>query len=332
MKKKFLFISFIALFMLILAACGEKKAVEEESSTDTSKEEEVTQTKEESTNENGTRTIEYLGESYEVPEKVERIVVTGAMEAMEDMVVLDVHPVGAIAIGGKFPELYASVTDKAESIGEKIKPNFEKILELNPDVILGSTKFPEEVQSKLEKIAPTILVSHISTNWESNLNLLAELTGKQADAEKILSTYKADIEAAKSTLTEKLQDQKVAAIRIRGGQAYVYPKEVFLNAVLYGELGLAVPNEVAKAKSQEAISVEQLADMNPDYLFVQFSTDENADAPNALEDFKKNPIIQNITAFKNDRVFVNVLDPLMEGGPAYSRIKFLEAIQQNLVK
>lgn len=324
MKKKFLFISFIALFMLILAACGEKKAVEEESSTDTPKEE--------STNENGTRTIEYLGESYEVPEKVERIVVTGAMDAMEDMVVLDVHPVGAIAIGGKFPELYASVTDKAESIGEKIKPNFEKILELNPDVILGSTKFPEEVQSKLEKIAPTILVSHISTNWESNLNLLAELTGKQADAEKILSTYKADIEAAKSTLTEKLQDQKVAAIRIRGGQAYVYPKEVFLNAVLYGELGLAVPNEVAKAKSQEAISVEQLADMNPDYLFVQFSTDENADAPNALEDFKKNPIIQNITAFKNDRVFVNVLDPLMEGGPAYSRIKFLEAIRQNLVK
>ncbi|WP_342556924.1 ABC transporter substrate-binding protein [Lysinibacillus sp. FSL P4-0201] len=332
MKKKFLFISFIALFMLILAACGEKKAVEEESSTDTPKEEEVTQTKEESTNENGTRTIEYLGESYEVPEKVERIVVTGAMEAMEDMVVLDVHPVGAIAIGGKFPEIYASVTDKAESIGEKIKPNFEKILELNPDVILGSTKFPEEVQSKLEKIAPTILVSHISTNWESNLNLLAELTGKQADAEKILSTYKADIEAAKSTLTEKLQDQKVAAIRIRGGQAYVYPKEVFLNAVLYGELGLAVPNEVAKAKSQEAISVEQLADMNPDYLFVQFSTDENADAPNALEDFKKNPIIQNITAFKNDQVFVNVIDPLMEGGPAYSRIKFLEAIQQNLVK
>lgn len=321
MKKKFLFISVIALFMLILAACGEKKAAEEETSTDTPKEE-ATQTKDKSTNEDGTRTIEYLGESYEVPEKVERIVVTGAMEAMEDMVVLDVHPVGAIAIGGKFPELYASVTDKAESIGEKIKPNFEKILELDPDVILGSTKFPEEVQSKLEKIAPTILVSHISTNWESNLNLLAELTGKQADAEKILSTYKADIEAAKTTLTEKLQDKKVAAVRIRGGQAYVYPKEVFLNAVLYGELGLAVPDEVAKAKAQEAISVEQLADMNPDYLFVQFSTDENADAPNALEDFKNNPIIQNINAFKNDQVFVNVLDPLMEGGPAYSRIKF----------
>ncbi|KOY82128.1 ABC transporter substrate-binding protein [Lysinibacillus macroides] len=331
MKKKFFFISLIALFTLILAACGEKKEAEENSSADTTSEE-AAPTKDTSKEDNGTRTIQYLGESYEVPEKVERIVVTGAMEAMEDMVVLDVHPVGAIAVGGEFPELYASVTDEAESIGEKIKPNFEKILELKPDVILGSTKFPEEVKSKLEKIAPTILVSHISTNWEANLNLLAELSGKQAEAEKVLTTYKSDIEAAKSTLTEKLQGETVAAIRIRGGQAYVYPKEVFFNAVLYEELGLEVPDAIAKAKAQEAISVEQLAEMNPDYLFVQFSADENADAPNAVEDLKKNPIIQNINAFKNDQVFVNIVDPLMEGGPAYSRIEFLKGVQQNLTK
>lgn len=332
MKRNFLLIGFITLFMLVLAACGGEKEGEQDTSIDKDESGETAQTKQERTKENGTRTIEYLGESYTVPQKVERIVVTGAMEAMEDMVVLDVHPVGAIAVGGKFPELYASVTDKAESIGEKIKPNFEKIVELAPDVILGSTKFPEEVHGKLKKIAPTILVSHISTDWEDNLNLLAELTGKQADAEKILSTYKADIEAAKATLIEKLKGQKVAAIRMRGGQAYVYPKEVFFNPVLYGELGLEVPDEVSKAKSQEAISVEQLADMNPDYVFIQFSADENADAPNALEDFKKNPIVQNITAFKNDQVFVNVVDPLMEGGPAYSRIKFLESVQQYLLK
>ncbi|MGE7999927.1 hypothetical protein ACQKOF_14845 [Lysinibacillus sp. NPDC093190] len=54
------------------------------------------------------------------------------------------------------------------------------------------------------------------------------------------------IEAAKSTLIENLKGQKLAAIRIRGGQPYVYPKEVFLNPVLYGELGLEVPNEVSK--------------------------------------------------------------------------------------
>lgn len=62
--------------------------------------------------------------------------------------------------------------------------------------------------------------------------------------------------------------------------------------------------------------------MNLDYLFIQFSADENSDSPNALEDFKKNSIVQNINTFKNNQVFVNVVDPLMEGGPAYSRSKF----------
>lgn len=61
--------------------------------------------------------------------------------------------------------------------------------------------------------------------------------------------------------------------------------------------------------------------MNPNYLFVQFSTSENQEAKMEFEDLKKNPVIQSINAFKQDHVSVYVVDPLMEGGPAYSRIK-----------
>lgn len=328
MNKKLLLVGLMALFMIVLAACGgEQKS--EQSSADTNGEE-AKQENEKSKEQEGTRTIEYLGETYTVPENVERFVVTGAMEAMEDAVVLDAHPTGAISVSGEFPEVYASVTEQAESIGEKKQPNFEKILELKPDVILGTTKFPEEVQEKLEKIAPTILVSHISTDWEANLKLLAELTGKQEKAEEVLAQYQSDIDEAKASISENLQDKKVAAIRIRAGQIYIYPKDVFLNPVLYNELGLEVPEEVAKAKSQESISVEQLAEMNPDYLFIQFSNNENQEAQSALEDLKAKPIVKNIHAFKNDQVFVNVIDPLLEGGPAYSRIEFLEGVQKHL--
>lgn len=91
---------------------------------------------------------------------------------MEDAVVLDVHPAGAISVGGKFPKIFASITSDSESIGEKQQPNFEKILSLKPDVILGSSKFQQVVLNKLEKIAPTIPISHIATNWEANLELL----------------------------------------------------------------------------------------------------------------------------------------------------------------
>lgn len=328
-------VGLVALLLLVLTACGGNNKSEQES-IPPSNNEETSQSKEENkvdnTGTSKTKTIEYLGEKYTVPQNVERIVITGAMEAMEDAVVLDVQPVGAISIGGKFPEMFASVTSKSESIGEKIQPNFEKILQLKPDVILGSTKFQEDVLVKLKKIAPTILVSHISTNWESNLNLMAELTGKQVEAEAVLSKYKTDTQAIKASLKDKLQGKKVAALRIRGAQAFIYPKDVFFNPVLYDEIGLEVPQQVSLAKTQEAISVEQLAELNPDYLFIQFSTSENEDAQNAFEDLKKNSIIKNINAFKNSHVYVNVVDPLMEGGPAYSRIKFIESVQEYLDK
>ncbi|PPA93854.1 ABC transporter substrate-binding protein [Brevibacillus laterosporus] len=331
MNKKLMLVGLIALFMLVLAACGGGEKPNEASST-SSNNKETARAEVDNAGASETRTIEYLGEKYTVLQKVEKIVITGAMEAMEDAVVLDVHPVGAISIGGKFPEMFASVTGKSESIGEKQEPNFEKILLLKPDVILGSSKFQKEAVEKLQKIAPTILVSHIATDWESNLKLMAELTGKQAEADKILSQYETDTQAVKALLKEKLQGKKVAAVRIRGSQVFVYPKDVYFNPVLYDEIGLEVPQQISMAKTQEAISIEQLAEMNPDYLFVQFSTSETQDAKYAFEDLKKNPVIQNLNPFKQDHVYVNVVDPLMEGGPAYSRIKFLEGVQKHLDK
>lgn len=279
-----------------------------------------------------TRTIEYLGKQYTVPSNVERIVITGSMEALEDALVLDVHPVGAITFGGVFLERFAAITDKAESIGEKSEPNFETILKLKPDVILGTTKFKPEVVEQLEKIGTTILVSHIAENWEANLNLMAELTGKQDQAKEAIAAYQEDLVTAKGTLGDKLKDQKVLAIRIRAGKMFVYPTSVFVNPVLYGDLGLTAPAEVIASKAQEAISVEQLASINPDYMFVQFSTDENAETQTAWEDLQNNAIIQKINAMKNNKTFVNVIDPLSEGGPAWSRIYFLKAAVEQFSK
>lgn len=336
MKKRMMLVGVIACFMLVLAACGggnqASQSGTDSSSTDTAQAEPKNSSNSSSAKAGQSREIEYLGEHYTVPEKVERIVITGAMEAMEDAAVLDVHPVGAISIGGTFPDMFAAITDKAQSIGEKQQPNFEKILELKPDVILGSTKFPTEVVENLQKIAPTILVSHISTNWDANLRLMAELTGKQAEAEHILTQYNTDTQAVKASLKEKLQGKKVAALRIRGSQVFVYPKDVYFNPVLYDEMGLEVPEQVTAAKTQEAISTEQLAEMNPDYLFLQFTISEGQDASKVYEDLKQNPIVQQIHAFKENHVYVNVVDPLMEGGPAYSRIKFVESVQQHLDK
>lgn len=278
----------------------------------------------------GTKIVKYLDKEYELPASTERIVITGAVEAMEDSVVLGVNPVGAITVAGQFAPMFASITKNAESIGEKTEPNFEKILSLKPDVILGSTKFKPEVVEQLNKIAPTIPYSHVATNWEANLTLLGELSGKQDQAVKEIEKFKADLQTAKSELGEKLNGKKVVVVRIRGGNINIYPEKVYFNPLVYGDLGLTAPDEVKTAKAQEEVSIEKFAEMNPDILFVQFSTDQNKDTPNVLESIQNNPIFKNINAVKNGQTFVNVVDPLAEGGTAYSKIEFLKALVNNL--
>lgn len=334
MKRIKLLLGVILSLTVILSACGKDNSASEPAASQNTNQTAAEQSAEtaEPAASTDTRVIKYLDQEYTLPAKTERIVITGAVEAMEDSIVLDVNPIGAISFSGKFPPLFESITKDAKSIGEKTEPNFETILSLKPDVILGSTKFKPEVLEKLEKIAPTIPYSHVSTNWEANLKLLGQLSGKEAQADEEIAKYKADLDAAKTQIGDSLKDKKVVAVRIRGGEVYVYPAAVFFNPVLYEDLGIAVPAEVEAAKAQELVSKEKFAEMNPDYLFIQFSPDENKDTPQALDDFQQDPIIKSLNAFKNDKVFVNVVDPLAQGGTAYSKIEFLKAAIAHLTK
>lgn len=322
-QTKWAVVGLLFLISVVFTACGEtKEAAESPSGTE----------KAASAEQAETRIINYLGKEYEVPAKTDRIVITGAVEAMEDAIVLDVKPVGAITVGGQFPELFRSITGEAQSVGEKTEPNFETILSLKPDVILGSTKFKPEVMEQLAKIAPTLPYSHVSTDWESNLRLLGELSGKQEQAEQEIAKYKSDLEDAKTKLDDSVQGAKVLAMRIRVGELYIYPEKVFFNPVLYEDLGLTAPAEVKAAKAQELLSKERLAEMNPDYIFLQFSPDENKESPNALEEFQNDPILKNVAAVKNGKLFINAVDPLIQGGTAYSKIEFLKAAVDRLTK
>lgn len=275
-----------------------------------------------------TQKITYKGKVYTVPAKTDNIVIAGALEAMEDALVLNFKPKGMITVGGKFPAFFSKISTGVKGIGEKTEPDFEAILKLKPDVILGTTKFPAETTEKLSKIATTIPVSHIATDWMDNLKLLAKLTGKEKESTAAIVKYQNELKVAKAKLAPKLKDKKVVAVRIRSGNLFLYPKDVFFNRSLYADLGAAVPKEIQSVKAQQNISLEAFAAINPDYLFVQFSADENADNPKALEDLQKNAIWKSLKAVKSGNVYVNLVDPLAQGGTAFSKFSFLEALMK----
>ncbi|MGA8942612.1 MAG: iron-hydroxamate ABC transporter substrate-binding protein [Thermoactinomyces sp.] len=299
-----------AAFCLIFSACSNASGVDR-------------------TSEQKEKVITYLNQEYKVPEKVDKIV-TASLESMEDAAILGVKPIGAVTYAGKLPQYLAKELEGAESIGEKMQPNYETLLDMKPDVILGSTKYPPDVAKQLNKVAPMIPVSHVSANWEENLRLLAGFAGKEDKADEIIAKYKEDAEKLKGIVQGELKDKKVVVARIRGGSIYLYPQDVYFNHSLYTDFGLTVPEEIKGVKTQEIISLEKFAEMNPDYVFLQYSERENAQNPKSLENLQSNPIWQSIQAAKDKNVFVNVVDPLAQGGTAWSKMAFLEAVKNHL--
>lgn len=276
------------------------------------------------------RSLQYKGITYSLPERTDRIVVTGALEAMEDLLLLSVKPAGVMTIGGVFPALFADITAGAQPIGERMQPSLEAILKLRPDVILSSDKFPAATTAQLQKIAPTISISHFPSDGETNLLFLGELTGRQERAKEILAAYRQDLAGAKNRLPESVRDKKVVAIRIRVGNIFVYPTNVFFNDILYQELGLAAPEAIKSVKAQEIISMEKFSEIDPDYIFLQYEVSESPSNPKALEDLQQNPVWQRLKAVKNGRVFINSVDPLIQGVAVGGKIQFLHAAVEKL--
>jgi len=316
-----------ALLALSLAACGTDKA-EESTSTNNTAETSATESQTELAK---TQTITYLGEKYELPAEVKNIV-AASLESMEDAAMLGIKPVGVLEVGGKVPAYLASDFEGATLVGNKMEPNAEAILNLDPDVIVGTSKFPVETAEKLKKIQTMIPYSHISTNWKENLTVLAQLAGKEDDAKKIISDYEAKVADAQVKSKEQLADKQVLIIRVRGGVMYIYPAGVYLNPVLYEDLGAPVPEVVTTAKAQAELSLETLAQVNPDAIFLQFEESENKDTPKALEELQKNPIFTSLKASQNKEIYVNTIDPLAQGGTAWSKVKFLDAAAEKLLK
>ena len=282
-------------------------------------------------NEDKTFTINYLGQEYSFDKKVENIVLA-SLEGMEDAAVLGVDAVGVLEVAGEVPKYLAEDFKGATLVGDKMSPNAEVILGLNPDVIIGSSKFKEEVSDKLNKIAVTLPYSHISANWKDNLLALGEIAGKKDVANKLISDYEEKASKTKEELSSEYKDKDILVIRIRRGLMYVYPADVYLNPVLYTDLGVKVPEVITNSKAQAELTIETLAEINPDAIFLQFDDSENTDSPEALNQLLENPIFKSIEASKNNKVFVNSVDPLAQGGTAWSKVRFLDAVVENLLK
>ncbi|MBD8034035.1 ABC transporter substrate-binding protein [Solibacillus merdavium] len=332
MKKYWPLISAAAI-TLMLVACNADEEVESSSAAKSeATTEQVSKDEKPVTDEANVQKVSYLGNDYEVPAKIDSII-AASLEAMEDAAVLGVKPAGVISNDGTtIPKYLEADLVGSTVVGSKKEPNTEAMLSLSPDVILGTSKWDEAQMTNYNKIATTFPYSHISTDWKENLLLFGQLAGKEADAQKALEDYDATLANTQEKIASSdLKDKKVIIIRVRGGLA-VYPAGVYLNPSIYEDFGFTVPEELNAIEAQTVITYETLAEWNPDIIFLQFADDENKETPELLQEILDNPIFNSTTAAKTNNVHVNLIDAMAQGGTAWSKINFLKAFNDTVLK
>lgn len=240
------------------------------------------------------------GRQVEIPENPKRIV---TISSTPEAVALGIKPVGAADNWSS--SLDASQKEGIESIGAVNGLNLEKILELEPELIITPERVTdEETWESLSKIAPTV-VGPFFGNGIENLRTMGDLLGRSEEAEAWISQYESKAAATKEKLSDVIEEGKTALViqlesSAKSG-AYIYPASTW--PVVYDVLSLQLP-DVAELKEQTSgaeLSLEKLAEYDPDYIFLT-SIDEEG-MSQRIQQFTDTSLWQVLSAAKNNRIY-----------------------------
>jgi iron complex transport system substrate-binding protein len=237
-----------------------------------------------------------MGESC-IPESPQRIVVLDTGE-LDNALALGAAVVGAPVNDALQYQVYLSdQLDGISDTGTISEPNFEAILALSPDLILGSKQRYEAIYEQLTQIAPTVLTESLRVPWQDNFRLHADALGKTAEAEQILADYDAHIAELQSTLGDALESTTISIIRFRPGQVRLYLKSSYIGYILQ-DVGLKRPESQDQDVFSAEISIEEMQQVDADYIFVTGYDVEDSER----ETFLNSPLWQTLSAVQNKHV------------------------------
>ncbi|MBO1514863.1 iron-hydroxamate ABC transporter substrate-binding protein [Metabacillus bambusae] len=279
MKKRL--IPFILLLVLIISACGNKTTEEKNSSS-------APQEKEK-------ETVTYQSETgpVEVPADPKRVVLLSGFTG--NVIDLGVNIVGVDVWSKTNPTFEEELKDVEEVSDESL----EKIIELEPDLIIGLSNIKNI--DKLNEIAPTVTYTWGKLDYLTQHEEIGKLLNKEEEAKEWVEDFKSRAQAAGEEIRAKIgEDATVSVIESYDKQLYVFGDNWARGTeILYQAMNLKMPEkvkEMALESGYYTISAEVLPEYAGDYvIFSKYSDADNS--------FQETETYKNIPAVKNNRVF-----------------------------
>ncbi|MFC4024773.1 siderophore ABC transporter substrate-binding protein [Oceanobacillus longus] len=314
MKKTWL-ILMMSLLALFIAACGSE---DEETNAG-----ENTESKE-------TVTVSHeLGET-EVPKNPENIVVFdfGILDTL-DQIGVDVAGVPQSGTIPAYLEKYAS--EDYENIGSLKEPDFEKIAEINPDIIIISAR-QAALHDQLEEIAPTIHLGVDTTNYmesfKQNMDIVGEIFGAQDEIDEELTAIDESIAAVNEKATES--EKKALIILANDDKISAYgPNSRF--GLIHDVFGIPPVDESIEASTHGMnVTFEYVTEKNPDLLYVVDRT-AAVGGDTSAQQLVENQLVENTKAYENDNIiYLNPDYWYLSGGGLTSVAEMINEIDASL--
>ncbi|MGF1480507.1 MAG: ABC transporter substrate-binding protein [Cyanophyceae cyanobacterium] len=273
------------------------------------------------------RLVEHAMGSTYVPETVERVV-TVDTAALDASLALGIKPVGSVVFGD-FPSYLGDRGSGIQSVGDGNQPNLEKILQLQPDLILSNRISSGRLYNRLSRIAPTVLSegSGRSGEWQSHLRLFGEALGRTETAAELLQDYEQRVAQLRGKLGDT-SDTVVSVVTTGRGRVGFYTVESFPGSVLQ-DLGFARPPLQADSRQwAEMVSQENLASLDGDIIFLirnQVFSDSLGQ-----EELVSDPIWSQLGAVKQGRLYQVEGEAWIQGRNILAAHQILDDVAQAL--
>nr|WP_240464297.1 AraC family transcriptional regulator [Paenibacillus apiarius] len=251
---------------------------------------------------NDTRVIKHAMGEETLTGTPKRIVIL-TNEGTEALLAVGIKPVGAVQswIGDPWYDHIKQEMEGVTVVGDELQPNLEMIASLKPDLIIGNKVRQEKIYDQLKQIAPTIFSDDLAGDWKINFKLYSEALNKKEEGEQKMAAFDKRVAEVKAKLGSKAET-KVSVARFSAKQVRIYQKQTF-SGVLLSQLGIARPESQDKDSFIEVMSKEKIPSMDGDVLFyfVSEAPGKN-DAAKVVEEWKKDPLFQNLSVTKNNKI------------------------------
>lgn len=247
-----------------------------------------------------------LGEAC-IPQDPQRIVLLDEY-TLDPLIALGIKPIAAAEENIATSRRKYLNAQGIPSIGKLSSPSIEKVVNLNPDLILRVYRIDPSLYKILSQVAPTVKFEFpqpSSLKWKEVFYNIAETLDRTEKAEDVLEQYQQRVQNMQEKISDDLGNLEVSVSRFYGsGRVQIDTIFSFSGAILQ-ELGLSAPPQQLKLATSPdryavEISLEKVDLLEADVLFVML----DPGAEESFEKYQQSPLWQTLNVVKKERVYI----------------------------